>query len=155
MIIADFKSGEAFGEIALLDGDGRSADAIALTNCELVVLERCDLVPFLERRPGLCIALLRTLCAKIRVADERSSDFLFLDLTERLAKALLKLCPSDQKAGRPGRTSLTQGELAKIVGATRPNVNRQLRAWEKQGVIKHRKGWIVVVDPDQLESQDG
>ena len=48
IIIADFGPGDLFGEIAVLDGNGRSADAIALTTCELIVLERRDLLAFLH-----------------------------------------------------------------------------------------------------------
>jgi CRP-like cAMP-binding protein len=154
IIINDFGPGELIGEIALLDGGGRSADASALTNCDLIVLERREFLPSLRERPALCIDLLKTLCAKVRLADERSSDFLFLDLSARLAKALLRLCPSDVP-GRPGRTALSQGELAKIVGATRPNVNRQIKEWERGGIIELSKGWIVVRSRDDLNAIGG
>jgi len=48
IILADLSTGELFGEIALLDGKSRSANATALTKCELLVLERRDVLPFLE-----------------------------------------------------------------------------------------------------------
>lgn len=149
IIIADFAKGEIFGEVALLDGGGRSADAIARTNCELLVLERRDFLPFLHRRPELAEALLRLLCGKLRLADERGSDFLFLELSARLAKALLWLCAPKPESSA-GRTALTQGELAKVAGGTRPNVNRQLKEWERQGVIEQNKGWIIVKDRERL-----
>lgn len=150
IIITDLKAGDIFGEIAVLDGRDRSADAVAVTNCELVVLERRNLIPFLMQRPELSIELLRLICGKLREADERSNDFLFLNLEARLAKALLRLCGPDK-----ARTSLTQGELAKLVGGTRPNVNRQLKAWERVGVIELRKGWIVLQDRQPLEETAG
>ncbi|MCC6735585.1 MAG: Crp/Fnr family transcriptional regulator [Bauldia sp.] len=150
IIMADFTNGDIFGEIALLDGNGRSADAMALTNCEVIVLERRDLMPFLLQRPAFCVNLLRLLCGKLRIADERSSDFLFLDLQSRLAKALLRLCQPERVAEGAGRTSLRQGELARIVGGTRPRINRLLKEWERGGILQLSKGWIVVRDRARL-----
>ena len=98
------------------------------------------------RRPELSLGLLKLVCGKLRIADERSSDFLFLDLPSRLAKALLRLCVPSINLERPGKTSLTQSELARVVGGTRSNVNRQLKQWERAGIIEMKKGWIAVVD---------
>jgi CRP-like cAMP-binding protein len=155
IIINDFGPGELFGEIALLDGGGRSADATALTNCSLIILERREFVPFLLNRPEVCIDLLKILCAKVRVSDDRSSDFLFLDLGSRLARALVRLCTQSESSGRPGRTALSQGELAQIIGATRPNVNRQIKEWERSGILEQSKGWIILRKRDDLNAIAG
>jgi CRP-like cAMP-binding protein len=155
IIINDFGAGELFGEIALLDGGGRSADATTLTNCELIVLERREFLPFLRDRPELCIDLLKTLCAKVRLADERSSDFLFHDLESRLARALLRLCAQPEASGRPSKTALSQGELAQIIGATRPNVNRQIKEWERSGILEQSKGWIILRRREDLDAIAG
>jgi len=71
VILADLPAGELFGEIALLDGEPRSASASALTNCELMVLERRDMLQFLEHNPSACLNLMQLLCARIRRSDER------------------------------------------------------------------------------------
>jgi CRP-like cAMP-binding protein len=89
VILADLPPGELLGEVALLDGKERSADATALTNCELVALERRDVVAFLEKRPDVCLKLLALLCARLRKSDQRMSDIAFLELPVRLAKVLL------------------------------------------------------------------
>jgi CRP-like cAMP-binding protein len=80
VILADLRPGELLGEVALLDGKERSADATALTKCELVVLERRDVVTFLERRPDVCLKLLELMCARLRKSDQRMSDIAFLEL---------------------------------------------------------------------------
>jgi CRP-like cAMP-binding protein len=74
LILAELAAGEFFGEIALLDGKPRSASATALTKCELLVLERRDVLPFLERSPTACLNLMQLLCERIRRADERMSE---------------------------------------------------------------------------------
>ena len=81
IILADLRAGELFGEIALLDGKPRSANATALTNCELMVLARRDVLPFLEHNPAACMQLMEILCARIRRSDERMADIAFFNLT--------------------------------------------------------------------------
>ena len=93
IILADLGSGELFGEIALLDGKPRSANVVAVTNCELMFLERRNVIPFLERNPTTCMKLMEILCARIRRSDERMSDIAFFNLPMRLAKTLLNYLP--------------------------------------------------------------
>ncbi|MGA2895339.1 MAG: Crp/Fnr family transcriptional regulator [Xanthobacteraceae bacterium] len=147
IILADLQSGELFGEIALLDGKPRSANATALTNCELMVLQRRDIMPFLERNPSACIKLMAILCARIRRSDERMSDIAFLDLPVRLAKTLLNY-PST----RTGvvKLSLSQSELAAMAGGTRENVNRCLRDWQRRGILELKDRWTIIRKPEAL-----
>lgn len=147
-ILASLVAGDVFGEMAVLDGMGRSADAIALTACELIILDRRDFIAFLERNSTFAVSVLALLSRRLRLADQRAADFLHLSLQARLAKALLG-GPATPEAGR-GRISTSQQELARIVGASRPRVNQHLKAWERAGMIEMRKGWIVVHSPDRL-----
>src|SRR6516165_5663004 len=112
VILADLPPGELLGEVALLDGKERSADATALTNCNLVVLERREVVGFLEKRPDVCLKLLALLCARLRKSDQRMSDIAFLELSVRLAKVLLDRIGSASRAGATPKLSLSQTELA-------------------------------------------
>src|SRR5262249_48770479 len=89
MILADLGIGDVLGEVTLLDGKGRSAEATAITNCSLAVLERRDVMPFLEKRPEVCLKLLELICARLRKSDERMAEIAFFDLPARLAKVLL------------------------------------------------------------------
>jgi CRP-like cAMP-binding protein len=155
VILADLGVGEVLGEIALLDGKERSADATALTKCDLLVLERRDVVAFLEKRADICLKLLELMCARLRKSDQRMSDIAFLELSVRLAKLLLdRLGP----AGRPGgksKLSLSQTELAGMINATRENVNRCLRDWQRQGIVDIDERWIIVLRRDALAAIAG
>jgi CRP/FNR family cyclic AMP-dependent transcriptional regulator len=147
IILADLRAGEIFGEIALLDGRPRSANARALTNCQLLVLARRDVLPFLENNPTACLKLMEMLCARIRHSDERMSDIAFLNLPVRLAKILL----SYQPEGRgPTKLSLSQSELAEMTGGTREKVNRCLRAWQRQGILELKNRWTIILKPEAL-----
>jgi CRP/FNR family transcriptional regulator, cyclic AMP receptor protein len=149
VILADLPAGELLGEIALLDGKERSANVSALTNCELMVLERRHVLPFLEQNPKACLKLMELLCARIRRSDDRMSDIAFFDLPARLAKTILKYPASGRG---PARLSLTQTELADMTGGTRENVNRCLRDWERRGILARKGGWTIVLKPEALQA---
>lgn len=151
LVLADLTAGEVFGEIALIDGRERTADATALTNCELLVLERRDVLPMLQTHPEVCIKLLELLCATIRRADERMSDIAFHDIPTRLAKTLLRRAGEAADSARGARISLSQGELANMIGGTRENVNRCLREWQRRGIIDLQSGWIVIRGREALQ----
>ncbi len=147
IILADLTAGDMFGEIAMLDGRPRSANATAMSKCELMVLERRDVLAFLERNPKALMKLIEILCARIRRSDERMSDIAFLDLPLRLAKTLLYHL--GQKRGPP-RLSFSQTELAEMSGGTRENVNRCLREWQRRGILELKERWTIVLKPEAL-----
>jgi CRP/FNR family transcriptional regulator, cyclic AMP receptor protein len=149
MILADLPAGELFGEIALLDGKPRSASATALTKCDLLVLERRDVLPFLERSPTACLNLMQLLCARIRRSDERMAEIAFFDLPARLARVLMRYAPEGHS---PPKVSLSQRELAEISGATRENVNRCLRHWQRCGILEMKNRWTIILKPAALQA---
>jgi CRP/FNR family transcriptional regulator, cyclic AMP receptor protein len=148
VILGDLHPGELFGEIAMLDGKPRSANATALTKCELLVLERRNVIPFLEKHPAACLQLMELLCARIRRSDERMADLAFFELPTRLAKLFLSY--GSERVGKEMRFSLSQTELAEMVGATRENVNRCLRDWHRRGLVKLQDGWTVIPNTEKL-----
>jgi len=147
LILADLPPGELLGEIALLDGRPRSANATALTNCELIILERREVLPFLERNPAACLKLMEMLCGRIRRSDERMYDIAFFDLPVRLAKTLLHCVRQSEGAMK---LSLSQHELAEMAGGTRENVNRCLRDWQRQGILDLKDRWTIILKLDAL-----
>jgi CRP/FNR family cyclic AMP-dependent transcriptional regulator len=149
IILADLLAGELFGEIALLDGKARSANATALTNCELLVLERRDVLPFLERSPTACLNLMQMLCSRVRRSDERMAEIAFFDLPARLARVLLRY-PATGRG--PAKLALSQRELAEMSGSTRENVNRCLRDWQRQGILDLKNRWTIVLRPEALHA---
>ncbi len=147
--------GEVFGEIALLDGKARTADATAMAESHLLVLERKDFMPFLESNPGVAARLIAVLCERVRWVSESYEDALFLDLPARLAKRLLLLAesygePVDGAAIRI-EFPLSQQELAKMAGVSREAVNKLLRAWQTQGLIAHDHSHVTILDAARLK----
>jgi CRP-like cAMP-binding protein len=141
--------GEIFGEIALLDGHSRTADATAMTDCELMVIERRDFIQFLRSQPDMTLKFIEILCARLRRTSEQVQDLTFLNLPTRLAKALLQLTSQAEPASK-GKVAITQRELSQIIGRSRESTNKQLRAWVKRGWIALDRGGVTVLAPDQL-----
>jgi CRP/FNR family cyclic AMP-dependent transcriptional regulator len=155
IVLAIIQPGEVFGEIAVLDGKERTAEAAAMTDCSLAVLERRDVLAFLESNPNGWSRLIDLLCARLRHSDRQIAEMAFLQLPVRLAKALLRM--ADMAAGLAGaragaRIRLTQRELGNIVGMTRESVNKCLREWQRKGIIRIEDNVIIIVKRDQLES---
>jgi CRP-like cAMP-binding protein len=150
IVLNIFREGEIFGEIALLDGRPRTADATAMSDCELIVIERRDFVPFLSSHPDVTIKFIEILCSRLRRTSEQVQDVTFLNLPTRLAKALLQLTGSEQ-GGAPGRkVAITQREISQMIGRSRESTNKQLRAWVKRGWVRLERGGVSVVAPDKL-----
>jgi CRP/FNR family transcriptional regulator, cyclic AMP receptor protein len=147
IILADLPTGELFGEIAMLDGKPRSANATALTKCELMVLERQHVVGALTKSPAACLKLMELLCSRIRRSDERMTHNSFFELPTRLAKVLLTY---PDKANGGLRLSLSQTELAEMAAGTRENVNRCLRDWQRRGIVDLKGGWTTILKMEEL-----
>jgi CRP/FNR family cyclic AMP-dependent transcriptional regulator len=147
-------AGELVGEVAVFDGGPRSGDAVAMTDCELLVLNRRDLMPCLERHADICLELIKILCERLRRTSEQVEDLVFRHVESRIAKALLQLSVrfgGQQIDGKMLELHLSQTELSTIVGSTRESVNKQLSEWEKKGIVARRKELVIVRDATALE----
>jgi len=143
-------AGHIFGEIALLDGRPRTADAVAITDCDLFVIERRDFLPLLREEPEIALKLIEILCARLRQTTEQAENLMFLNLPGRLAKALLRLSDGQQGA-HERRVAVTQKDLGNFIGMSRESTNRQLRIWERNKWVRLERGGIVILSVEQFE----
>ena len=147
--------GEVIGEIALLDSNPRSATIVALEPSLLLVLDRRDFLPFLERHPRVAIELAELLAARLRRLSELAEDSVLLALRARLAK---KLVSFSRRYGRPTPEGVqidlpfSQQELGDMVGTSRESINKQLRAWQEEGLLVSSRGRITLRDAAALEA---
>lgn len=145
--------GDFFGELALLDGEPRSADAVATASSLLQILRREDFSRFLADKPRVAANLLAALSRRLRRTDQLVHDAAFLDVRTRLVKVLLNLAETRGQAGPRGiviTSRLTQADLANMVGATRESINKWLRYYEAQGLVHHQRGRLTVVNLQRL-----
>lgn len=143
-------AGETFGEIAMLDGQARSTDAIANTDCELLVIDRRDLVPFLRDEPDLAMRFIELLCTRLRWTSEQVEELILQNLSARLASALVRLVGRKAGDGKGHTIDATQQQLSEMVGISRESTNKQLVGWEAKGWVRIEHGAIAVLDPEAL-----
>jgi CRP-like cAMP-binding protein len=159
LIVAAHGPGEFFGDMALLDGLPRSADAMAAEDCRLLIVQRDDFAAFLERHPRAALRLLAVLSRRLRRATRRQREATLLDVAARVSSALLGLAEDRGRAdagpeGDAGPVTveapITQAELAATIGVTRESVNKWLRYFHRRGWIRWEKGQLTVLRPDEL-----
>ena len=156
VVLTVMREGDVFGEIALLDGNERTADATATLDCELLIVPRRSLLALLERRPDLCLDLLIVLCERLRRTNEQVEDLAFLDLEARIAKVLVRLAEENSQAlspSGPAGVKISQRALGELVGGSRESVNKHLQDWKRSGIIAIEKGSIVICDPEALAAR--
>jgi CRP-like cAMP-binding protein len=149
-ILARLQPGDVFGELALLDGAPRSATAAALGAVETLVLPRDRFRELIANEPAVRDALLASLALELRRLTTHVEELHFLDITGRLAACLVRMA-SDGGTTLPDgairlRTSLTQGDLAAMVGSTRQSVNKLLGQFASDGLLRLERDGIVIVD---------
>jgi CRP/FNR family cyclic AMP-dependent transcriptional regulator len=143
-------SGDVFGEVALLDGRPRTADAVAVEPTELYMVYRRDFLDLLVKRPTVAIRIIELLCERIRWMSAQMEERALLPLETRLAHRLVAL---SEDFG--SELHVSQEELAIFVGATRESVNRQLQSWRRQGWIELSRNRVRVLQPSRLWAPTG
>jgi CRP/FNR family cyclic AMP-dependent transcriptional regulator len=146
--------GDAFGEVALLDGGPRSATAEAITPAVLIGIGREDLIKLLRSEEVIVDAFLHLLGNLVRRANNLSSALVFQDVRGRVAGKLLELVgwdPEETSGAELIASQVSQSDLAQMVGGARQTVNQVLRQFEKRGWIKLHHRAFEVLDPHALQ----
>jgi CRP/FNR family transcriptional regulator, cyclic AMP receptor protein len=143
-------AGEVFGEMSVLDGRVRSTDATANTNCEILVIDRRDFLPFVHSQPALAMKFIELLCERLRWTSDQVEQIILQDLPGRLASALLGLTEKRKLESANRTIAITQQEISEMVGMTRESINKQLRAWAARDWLRLEHGAIVVLNADPL-----
>lgn len=146
--------GGLFGEIALLDGQARSGDAVTLEPTDLLVLERNRLLPFLTGNPEIATRLIAVLCQRLRQTSEHLEDALLREAPSRVARGLLRLAITfgrEEPAGVRLDIKLSQQQIGSLIGISRESVNKYLGEWSRAGYIAVSGGMITIRDRDALE----
>ncbi|HEX7279127.1 MAG TPA: Crp/Fnr family transcriptional regulator [Solirubrobacterales bacterium] len=157
--LATLGPGEIFGELAMLDGDKRSASAEALTEGELLALPANDVRALLARHPEISLKLVAGLVRRLRAANVRLSRQSFQTVPSRVAGILAQLSREAQDEGggegapeQEVTIQMNQTDLAQLAGTSRESVSRFLAELERAGVVRSGRGRVTVLDPPKLRN---
>ena len=159
VVLSHLQTGDFFGEMALLEGETRSASVTALTDCEMAVLAQADFFAVLARDFSLTRRILQTLSARLRKANEVIESMALLDVGGRLARYLLRLADESGQPPVDGYflvTRPTHQEIANSIGATRETVTRMLKQFESRKLIRTKGSMVWVpseVPPGARENE--
>ncbi len=152
--LATLASGDIFGELAMLDGEARSASVETLSDSELLALAAADMRRMLSDHPTISVKLVVALTRRLRETNERVARQSFQTVPSRVAGVLAQLIAEEAlPEGREGVTvRMTQADLAQLAGTSRESVSRFLATLERAGVVQVGRGRVTVVQPRRLRS---
>lgn len=145
--------GEVFGELAALSGDSRDSFAVAIDYCGVLKVPKRTFMELMQSTPDFSIAISKQVGRRLKRIETRAEDLIFRSAPSRVARMLLLLMDDFGKEMGSGiyiSLHLTQGELATLVGCSRPTVNITINNFRERGVIDLDGGHIVVVDKRAL-----
>jgi CRP-like cAMP-binding protein len=150
---AYLKEGEFFGEMSLLEGTTRTAAAQAVEPSRLLVIRKKNFQRLLAHDPKLALYLLKTVCERLRRANEEIEGLLFRNILGRVAKAMLDLGRRSGESHNGGivlKERFTQQELADVVGTTREPLTRALSSLRRAGLVAQHDGRYSIPAPEKL-----
>ena len=151
--VHDIGPGDMFGEIAVLDGEPRSASIVALSELRVTAMRASDFMTCFESSPAAGIWLARRLAASVRRLTEQVFELSALNVQTRIHCELLRLAQKGEpcSGGIEVRPAPTHAELAKHIGTHREAVTREMQALSKAKVIRYGRGSIMITDLTRLE----
>ncbi|MBS1887159.1 MAG: Crp/Fnr family transcriptional regulator [Actinobacteria bacterium] len=157
--LATLGPGEIFGELAMLDGDRRSASAESITDGTLLALPANDVRGLLARNPEIALKLVAGLVRRLRAANMRLSRQSFQTVPSRVAGILAQLSKEGQEGDTDGDDEMSevtirmnQTDLAQLAGTSRESVSRFLAELERAGVVRSGRGRVTVLQPNKLRN---
>jgi len=152
--LANFGSGDIFGELAMFDDERRSATVEVLDDLEAVAILGPDMRRLMREHPEISVQLVISLGRRLREANRRIARQSFQTVQGRVASALRELAARAQADGGGGedvRVIATQAVIAQLAGSSRESASRFLAELERAGVIVQGRGELTVVDPAALD----
>ncbi len=149
VILAILGSSEFFGEMALLDGQGRSANVMAIDDSVLYTLHRRDFLDVLERFPTISILLLREMTSRLRKSDQQIKSLSLSDAEHRIGIAIHRFA-EDMGIFKMGQVIINrlpyQQDIANMSGTSRETVSRMLKNLEQKGLVEREGRRLIIHD---------
>lgn len=147
------RPGDIFGELAIVDGLPRSANATAMVNTWVYTLDREQFRTHMRHTPQLALNFMKLLTVRVRNSTQQVNSLASQSVSGRLARLLLRLAQDYGEAEHSGvriNANLNDSDLASLIGASRESTNKTLSVFRRQDLIRKNDGHIIIIDPDSL-----
>ncbi len=149
VILSILDEADFFGEMALLDGQKRSANIISIENAKLFIIQRKDFLDLLTQHPEVSISLLQELTKRIRIADMKIKSLSLKDAEGKVASVILQLA-DDMGKIKHGVVEIEklplQQDLANMAGTSRETISRVINSFKKKGYIELEGNKLKIMD---------
>jgi len=138
LVLAYLNAGDFFGEMGLFEGqESRSAWVKAKEESEIAEISYSKFMEINKENPDLLLRLSSQMAQRLNKTSQKVGDLAFLDVTGRVARALLELASQPSAMSHPDgmQIKVTRQELGRIVGCSREMVGRVIKSLEEQGLI--------------------
>lgn len=154
-VFSIMQKGEIWGLVSTIDGITNANDVYAYGDTVLLTLDRRTTLASMDAFPDFGRCLTRILCHRLRMANLVLEDRALAPLEVRLVRLLLSLRGTTRTGRSPNQLMVTQEMLSKLLGCTRPTVNRKLRLFERQALVTVSYGCIELLDVDAMQRISG
>ena len=150
-VIHVFRAGESFAEGTLATDQGYPADARAVDESQVLLVQKAGILALLKRQPELALRMLGSMSAHLRILVAQLEDLTLKDVETRLANWLLKRCP-DPASEKPVKIilAMTKRVLAAELGTVSETFSRTLAKFREQGLVDVKGKVLTVVGPARL-----
>ncbi len=136
VVFSLIQPGSVWGLVAAIDGLGAVHDTRAHRRTEVLLVPRGGFLAVLDETPELHAHFARLLCYRLRKAYSAVDEFALVPLRQRLARQLCTLALAGRDGGDGASLRLTQAEIAVMLSAARPSVNRELKRMQEEGLVE-------------------
>ena len=155
VILAEMQAGQYFGELAAIDGVGRSANVTALTRAELCLVPGAIFREIIFASPAATDKLLRLLSGRVRELNARLAEHAIFDLKHRLYAEILRM--SVPRSGHALERIVSPPPfhhvIAARIGCRREQVTREFSHMVGEGLASKTRGGLVILRPDILQER--
>ncbi|WP_027365882.1 Crp/Fnr family transcriptional regulator [Desulfotruncus alcoholivorax] len=147
--------GEVFAEVVMFEGGTYPATAEVVEDCTVGMIRNVDMDRIINENPGIALGLLKIMARRLRISQQQLIELALLDTTRRAASMLLFL--AGEQGLQTGKgieidISLTNQDLANLIGTSRETANRIINDFRRQRAIEVKKGRVTILDKYKLKS---
>ncbi|MGA7721106.1 MAG: Crp/Fnr family transcriptional regulator [Ignavibacteriaceae bacterium] len=154
VILTILGESDFFGEMAILDGQSRSANVTAMEDSELFIIQRSEFLDLLQSHPEIAVALLQELTSRLRAADMKIKSLSLKDAEGKVATVILQLADDIGKI-KQGTVEIEklpyQHDLANMAGTSRETISRTLHSFAKKGMVELEGSRLRIIDYEKFK----